>query len=144
MKRVLILNGPNLDRLGERQPEIYGTTTLADIEKQLSDQAKSLGVKISFVQSNEERGLIDAIRESKPDGIMINPAAFTHFSYRLADALAHSGVPVVEVHLSNIHAREPFRRLSVVSPVARAVVCGLGPAGYGYALDALARMISES
>lgn len=143
MKRVLVLNGPNLDRLGERQPEIYGSTTLGQIESGMREQADALGIALEFLQSNDEEMLVSAVADHKPDGIVINPAAFTHFSHRLADALASSGVPVVEVHLSNIHAREPFRRLSIVSPVARAVICGCGPAGYRYALDAVARMISE-
>lgn len=144
MKRVLILNGPNLDRLGTRQPEVYGTTTLQDIEEALGKQAATLSLDVSFVQSSAVEDLLAAISSQEPDGIIINPAAFTHFSHELADALRDAAVPVVEVHLSNIHAREQFRRLSVISPVARGVVCGLGPAGYGYALDALARMLSAS
>jgi 3-dehydroquinate dehydratase-2 len=144
VKRVLVLNGPNLDKLGTRQPEIYGTTTLADIEASLRTQAAALGLEVAFAQSSVVEDLVAAIEKEQPDGIIINPAAFTHFSHELADALRDAAVPVVEVHLSNIHAREQFRRLSVVSPVARAVVCGFGAAGYGYALDALARMLSAS
>jgi 3-dehydroquinate dehydratase II len=144
VKRVLVLNGPNLDKLGTRQPEIYGTTTLADIELTLTAQAAGLGFAVAFAQSSLVDELIAAIEKERPDGIIINPAAFTHFSHDLADALADAAVPVIEVHLSNIHAREQFRRLSVVSPVARGVVCGFGAAGYGYALDALARMLSAS
>ncbi|HVL89935.1 MAG TPA: type II 3-dehydroquinate dehydratase [Actinomycetota bacterium] len=143
MSRILVLNGPNLDRLGMRQPEVYGTTTLAQIEARLRAQAAEHGHEITFVQSAREDDLLRAIGAGA-DGIIVNPAAFTHFSYALADALAASALPVVEVHLSNIHAREPYRRLSVVSPVARAVICGAGPAGYGYALDLLARILSES
>lgn len=142
MSRILVLNGPNLDRLGFRQPEVYGTTTLAQIEARLRARAAELGHDLTFVQSSREQDLIKAI--GGHDAIIVNPAAFTHFSYALADALAAAAVPVVEVHLSNIHAREPYRRLSVVSPIARGVVAGLGPDGYGYALDALARILSES
>lgn len=144
MKRILVLNGPNLDKLGTREPEIYGSTTLADIEAALASQGAPLGLELAFVQSASVSDLIGAITKERPDGIIVNPAAFTHFSHELADALRDAAVPVVEVHLSNIHAREHFRRLSVVSPVARGVVCGLGAAGYGYALDALARMLSRS
>ena len=144
MSRVLVLNGPNLDKLGTRQPEIYGRTTLADIEASVTSQAAALGLEVSFAQSASVGDLVGAIETEKPDGIIINPAAFTHFSHELADALRAAAVPVIEVHLSNIHAREHYRRLSVVSPVARGVVCGFGAAGYGYALDALARMLSRS
>lgn len=143
MSRILVLNGPNLDRLGVRLPEVYGTTTLAQIEARLRARAADLGHDLTFVQSAREVDLIRAIAGGA-DGIIINPAAFTHFSYAIADALAASGAPVIEVHLSNIHAREPFRRLSVISPVARAVICGLGPQGYADALESLARILSES
>ncbi|MGH2830949.1 MAG: type II 3-dehydroquinate dehydratase [Actinomycetota bacterium] len=142
MTRVLVVNGPNLDRLGTREPEIYGRTTLAEIAATLRTQAAVLGLDVEFFQSADEPALIEAIQRADADGIIVNPAAFTHFSHALADALGATGVPVVEVHLSNIHAREPYRRTSVVSPVARAVVCGCGPAGYGYALDTLSRMLS--
>ncbi|HEX9696378.1 MAG TPA: type II 3-dehydroquinate dehydratase [Actinomycetota bacterium] len=143
MSRILVLNGPNLDRLGIRRPDVYGTTTLAQIEARLRARAAELGHELTFVQSNREDDLIRAVATGA-DGIIVNPAAFTHFSYALADALAASGAPVIEVHLSNIHARETYRRLSVVSPVARAVICGLGPAGYADALEALARILSPS
>jgi 3-dehydroquinate dehydratase-2 len=142
VKRVLVLNGPNLDTLGTRRPEIYGTTTLSQIEGELRDVAREAGLGLEFVQSASEQVLVEAISARKPDGIIINPAALTHFSHPLADALRASGVPVIEVHLSNIHAREQYRRLSVISPVARGVICGLGPAGYRFALEALARMLS--
>ena len=143
MTRILVLNGPNLDRLGIRQPEVYGSTTLAQIEAHLRARASELGLDLTVVQSNREDDLLRAIGAGA-DGIIINPAAFTHFSYALADGLGAASAPVIEVHLSNIHSREPFRRLSVVSPVARGVICGLGPDGYGYALEALARILSES
>lgn len=142
MKRVLLLNGPNLDKLGTRQPEIYGTTTLDEIEEDLRRRGAALGMELECVQSASEEILIDAIERAGADGIIVNPAAFTHFSYPLADALRSSGVPVIEVHLSNIHAREQYRRLSVVSPVARGVICGVGVDGYRFALEAMARMLS--
>ena len=141
---VLVVNGPNLDKLGTRQPEIYGSTTLAELEKGLRDRADSLGLEVEFFQSNGEAELIDAVAGAPGRGaeaILINPAALSHFSYPLREALAETGLPVVEVHISNIHAREPFRRLSLVSGVAKGVICGLGIAGYGLALDAIAGMV---
>ncbi len=147
MKRILVLNGPNLDRLGTRQVDVYGSMTLQQIEESLRAQASTLGVEVVFVQSADEQTLVDAVAGGEPgriDGIVINPAAFSHFSHRLVDALQAAGVPVVEVHLSNIHAREPYRRLSLVSPIARGVICGLGPDGYRFALEACARMLSPS
>ncbi|MHB8511339.1 MAG: type II 3-dehydroquinate dehydratase [Actinomycetota bacterium] len=141
MKKILVLNGPLLDTLGTRQPEVYGTTTLSDIYESIAKQCAELGLDPHFVQSVSETELIDAIASFKPDGIIVNPAAFTHFSYRLADALHASGVPVIEVHLSNIHAREPYRRLSVISPIAKAVIAGAGAPGYNYAVSLLARII---
>lgn len=143
MTTILVLNGPNLDTLGTRDPAIYGTTTLANIEDALRRQAKELDVEVAFVQSANLDALLQPIAAGGFDGIVINPAAFTHFSYPLAEALHRSGVPVVEVHLSNIHAREQFRRLSVISPVVRGVIAGLGAEGYGYALEACARMIRQ-
>ena len=143
MKRLLVLSGPRLDLLGTRQPEIYGTSTLADIEGLVSEQCTTVGLEPVFAQSASESVLIEAIKSNAPDAILINPAAFTHFSFPLAQALAAAGVPVVEVHLSNIHAREPYRRLSVISPVVNGVVCGLGIDGYAYAVASLARMLSE-
>ncbi|GAC1415400.1 MAG: type II 3-dehydroquinate dehydratase [Actinomycetota bacterium] len=143
MKRLLVLNGPRLDLLGSRQPEVYGTSTLADIESMIIEQCRTLDLEPIFVQSSSESVLIEAIERTAPDAIVINPAAFTHFSFTLAQALAAAGVPAVEVHLSNIFAREPYRRLSVISPVVNAVVCGLGVDGYAYAIASLARMLSE-
>jgi 3-dehydroquinate dehydratase-2 len=144
---VLVLNGPNLDRLGARQPEIYGRTTLAELEELLRARAERLGLQVAFLQSNDEDALVEAARTAPARGaaaILVNPAALTHFSYPLRDALAASGLPVVEVHISNIHAREPFRRLSVISPVVRGVVMGLGVQGYLLALDAIAGMLGVS
>jgi 3-dehydroquinate dehydratase-2 len=141
---VLVVNGPNLDTLGTRQPEIYGSTTLAQLEESLRARAKDLGLALTFFQSNDEDALVAAVAGAPAKGaaaIIINPAAFTHFSYALRDALAATGLPVVEVHISNIHAREPFRRLSLVSGVAKGVIAGLGVAGYGLALEAIAGIV---
>lgn len=144
MPLVLVINGPNLDKLGTRQPEIYGSTTLAEVEKMLRERAGELGLEIDFVQSNDEGEVVEAARSAPERGasaILINPAALSHFSYPLRDALAGTGLPVVEVHISNIHAREPYRRLSVISGVAKGVICGLGVRGYALALEAIAGMV---
>lgn len=142
MTRVLVLNGPNLNRLGKRQPEIYGSTTLADIEAGLSEHAARLGVGIDFLQSNHEGELIDRIHQAADAGesVIINPGGFTHTSVALRDALAEiaDGPGFVEVHISNVHAREDFRHHSYLSPVARGVVAGLGVHGYHAALEYLA------
>ena len=142
--RILVVNGPNLDKLGTRQPEIYGSTTLPEIEEQLRLRAKELGVEVEFFQSNDEEEIVAIVRDAPDRGaaaILINPAALSHFSYPLRDALAGTGLPVVEVHISNIHAREPYRRLSLISGVAKGVICGLGVRGYTLALDAIAGMV---
>lgn len=143
MKRdlILVLNGPNLDKLGTRQPEIYGTTTLPEIEQMIRRRASELDVEVAFLQSNLEADLIEALRGARrrASAIVMNPAAFTHYSLALRDAVEASGLPVYEVHLSNIYARETFRRHSVISPVAAGVVCGLGPQGYLVALEAAVR-----
>lgn len=144
MPLVLVINGPNLDKLGTRQPEIYGSTTLAEVEKMLRDRASDLGLEVDFVQSNDEGEIVEAARGAPERGaaaILINPAALSHFSYPLRDALAGTGLPVVEVHISNIHAREPYRRLSLISGVAKGVICGLGVSGYTLALEAIAGMV---
>ena len=141
---VVVINGPNLDRLGEREPEIYGSTTLAEIEKRLIARGAELGLAVECFQSNDEEELIAAVRDAPARGaaaIMINPAALSHFSYPLREELAATGLPVVEVHISNIHAREPFRRLSLVSGVAKGVIAGLGVNGYTLALEAIAGMV---
>ncbi|MDN5722291.1 MAG: type II 3-dehydroquinate dehydratase [Corynebacterium sp.] len=142
MTRVLVLNGPNLNRLGKRQPEIYGSTTLADIEAGLSEHAARLGVGIDFLQSNHEGELIDRIHQAADAGesVIINPGGFTHTSVALRDALAEiaDGPGFVEVHISNVHAREDFRHHSYLSPVARGVIAGLGVHGYHAALEYLA------
>lgn len=136
--RVLVLNGPNLNLLGSREPEIYGHETLADIEAGLRTHAADLGVEIEFLQSNHEGDLIDAIQAHRDwDGIILNPAGYTHTSIALADAIAGAAAPVVEVHLSNVHRREAFRHHSYVSPVAWGQVIGFGYRGYHAALDLL-------
>lgn len=138
-KSVIIINGPNLNLLGTREPEIYGRTTLADIEALARDHGRRLGIDVSFVQSNLEGELVDAIQKAcgVHDGIILNAAAYTHTSVALMDALKATGVPAVEVHLSNIFSREPFRHHSYISPVAIGVICGFGAKGYVLALDAL-------
>lgn len=137
VKRVLVLHGPNLNLLGTREPEIYGRETLADINKRLVAQAAGAGVKLVAFQSNSEAELIDRVQQArtdKTDFIIINPAAFTHTSVALRDALAAVARPFIEVHLSNVHAREAFRRHSYFSDQAVGVICGLGSKGYDYAL----------
>lgn len=136
--RVLIVNGPNLNLLGSREPAIYGSRTLADIERGLAEQAAGRGIDIDFFQSNHEGGLIDRLHAAREDGtdfIIINPGAFTHTSVALRDALAAVAIPFVEVHLSNLHRREPFRHHSYLSDLALGSIVGLGAAGYRYALD---------
>jgi len=137
--RVLVLHGPNLNLLGTREPSIYGTATLEDIHAELLLVAKARGAELEFFQSNHEGALIDRIQEapSWADAILINPAGLTHTSVVLRDALAATGLPVVEVHLSNVFAREAFRHHSYVSPIARGVVAGFGPASYRLGLQAL-------
>lgn len=135
---VLLLNGPNLNMLGKREPEIYGSETLDDIVSQLKMSATSKDIQLTHLQSNAEHELIDAIHNShhKIDFIIINPAAFTHTSVALRDALLSVNIPFIEVHLSNVHAREKFRHHSYLSDVAVGVICGLGTNGYEYALSA--------
>ncbi|HEX7122059.1 MAG TPA: type II 3-dehydroquinate dehydratase [Gemmatimonadaceae bacterium] len=137
--RIAVLNGPNLNLLGSREPEIYGSTTLADIEARLRDVAKELNVDLEFVQSNHEGTLIDAIQglRGTSDGAIINAGAYSHTSLAIRDAFAAVAVPFVEVHLSNIFAREPERHHSVLASTARAVICGFGAYGYELALRGL-------
>lgn len=140
-KPVYILNGPNLNMLGVREPGIYGGKSLADIEADCRRRADELRIAIEFRQSNHEGVLVDWIQEAgeRGAGVVINPGAYGHTSLALHDAIrAVSPLPVVEVHLSNIHAREPFRHRSMIAPVAVGMICGLGPIGYTLALDALA------
>lgn len=140
-RSVVVVNGPNLDLLGKREPEIYGTRTLADLEKTVQAKAEELGVEVTFFQSNSEGELIDFLHEHAPGslGIVINPAALSHYSLALYDCLQALALPVVEVHISNIHAREEFRSRSVTARAARGVIAGLGFAGYEMALEFLAK-----
>lgn len=138
VKSILVLHGPNLNLLGTREPEIYGRTTLADIEGRLTKIAEESGAKLASFQSNSEAALVERVQQAAQDGtgfIIINPAAFTHTSVALRDALAAVGLPFVEVHLSNVFAREAFRRESYFSDVAVGVISGLGASGYELALQ---------
>jgi 3-dehydroquinate dehydratase-2 len=138
MKAILVLHGPNLNLLGSREPEVYGNTTLDEINAGLIAFAAENGGKLSCMQSNSEAALIDRIHQARNDGtafIVINPAAFTHTSVALRDALAGIAIPFIEIHLSNVHAREAFRRESFFSDLAVGVICGLGAAGYKYAVQ---------
>ena len=145
-RRLLLVNGPNLNLLGTRQPEIYGSTTLAQIVESVTAKAAEFGFTVRAVQSNHEGDLIDAIHAARGDcvGIVINPAAYTHTSVAIADALTGAELPVVEVHLSNIHKREAFRHHSYVSPVAEMVVAGAGPLGYELAVRYLAQLLGPA
>ncbi|MBK7947710.1 MAG: type II 3-dehydroquinate dehydratase [Deltaproteobacteria bacterium] len=137
--RILVVHGPNLNLLGKREPEIYGHQTLADIDADLRATAKRLGAELDCFQSNHEGELIDRIQSAmgQAAGILINPGGFTHTSVALRDALVATRLPVVEVHLSNVYAREPFRQHSYVSPIAIGVISGLGAEGYRFGLEAL-------
>lgn len=138
MAHILVLHGPNLNLLGTREPEIYGAVTLSDIDTTLIEQAKDMGHSLECLQSNAEHELVTAIQNSlnKIDYIIINPAAFTHTSVAMRDALAAVNIPFIEVHLSNVHAREDFRRHSYFSDLAQGVISGLGAKGYSLALSA--------
>jgi 3-dehydroquinate dehydratase-2 len=140
MKRLLVVNGPNLNLLGSREPAVYGTSTLADIEAAVRVRAQELGCEVRCFQSNSEGAILDFLQGEGPGsvGAILNPGALTHYSYALYDCLRALPIPVVEVHLSNVHARsEAFRRHSVISPAVVGVICGLGPKGYLLAMEYL-------
>jgi 3-dehydroquinate dehydratase II len=146
MAKLLVLHGPNLNLLGTREPEVYGRTTLAEIDARLADRARAAGHEVACLQSNAEHLLVDRIHAARDDGtafVLFNPAAFTHTSIALRDALAAVALPFIEVHLSNPHAREPFRRTSHFSDLAVGVVCGFGADSYVLALDAALRRLER-
>lgn len=145
MKKILLLNGPNLNMLGKREPQIYGSQTLADIENLLQKQAQERSYELDYFQANGEEPIINRIHQAfqNTDFIIINPGAFTHTSVAIRDALLAVAIPFVEIHLSNVHAREPFRHHSYLSDVAKGVICGLGAKGYEYALDFAIEQIKD-
>ena len=144
--RILVLHGPNLNLLGSREPEIYGHTTLAEIDASLSEFAAKLGAEVECFQSNHEGALVDRIHAAVGNvaGILINPAGLTHTSVSLRDALAATGLPIVEVHLSNVHAREEFRQRSLISGIALGVISGLGPLGYRLGIEGLLQQLDSA
>jgi len=142
---ILVIHGPNLNMLGKREPEVYGNMTLDEINSQLEHLGKALGISVDTFQSNHEGAIIDKIQEAATTqkGIIINPAAFTHTSIAIRDALLSLDVPIIEIHISNIYKREPFRHKSLISDVADAQITGLGVKGYIIALKALAEMLQD-
>ena len=143
--RILLINGPNLNMLGTREPEVYGRDTLDDIVARVESMAQELGAEVTALQSNHEGAIVDFIQanQATADGIIINPGAFGHYSYAIRDAISGSNLPAVEVHISNVHARERFRERMVLSGVCKGVVTGFGWRGYLYALDLLVSMSKE-
>ena len=141
MKQILLLNGPNLNMLGTRQPDVYGHTTLSDVERDTTTLGVELGAMVTCKQSNYEGQLVDWIQEAREtmDGIIINPGAYTHTSVALMDAVSSIEIPTIELHLSNIHAREEFRHTSYIAKVALGIICGFGAHGYVLALEAMAQ-----
>lgn len=145
MANILVLHGPNLNLLGTREPGIYGAVTLEDIDRKLLATAEKAGHQLTSFQSNAEHELVEKIQsaQGKVDYILINPAAFTHTSVAMRDALSAVAIPLIEVHISNVHRREEFRHLSYFSGIAEAVICGLGPDGYTYALDHVIKQLAS-
>jgi 3-dehydroquinate dehydratase-2 len=151
MKKILILNGPNLNLLGTREPAVYGKDTLADVERLCREEAERLGVAVECRQSNHEGQLIDWIHEAGREiaagnmlGVVFNPGAYTHTSIALHDAIKGAGATVIELHISNVHAREEFRHRSYISPAARGIIIGFGVQGYALAMSALARLAQKA
>jgi len=145
--KLLVLHGPNLNLLGSREPEVYGRDTLADIDARLAQQAQAAGHALASFQSNAEHDLVERVQQARAEGIdwiLINPAAFTHTSIALRDALAAVAIPFIEVHLSNVHAREPFRRHSYLSDLAVGVICGFGANSYSLALEAALQRLAPA
>jgi len=146
MHPILVLHGPNLNLLGEREPEVYGSLTLGDIDRRLVKLGEKLGLQVSALQANSEGALIDALHEARLSarGVVFNPGGYTHTSVALRDAVAGIGLPVIEVHMSNVHAREEFRRRSMIAPVCRGSIVGFGWHSYGLALHALAEILADA
>jgi len=143
--RLLLINGPNLNTLGKRQPQIYGSLTLDDIEGRISQRAKELGVEINCFQANDECGIVDFLQKEadSAQGVIMNPGALTHYGLSLRDALEGTGLPIIEVHISNIYSREEFRRHSVIAEIAMGQISGLGWRGYIAALETLVEVLKE-
>ena len=143
---ILIISGPNLNLLGEREPEIYGYETLEDIQRWLCEQPETVNIKLRFFQSNHEGAIIDKLHDAidRTDGIIINPGAFTHYSYAIRDAIAAVNIPTVEVHLSDIHNREDFRKISVIKPVCIQQICGLGKVSFLEGLKVLTSQLGTT
>ena len=142
---ILIINGPNLNLLGKREPGVYGNDSLEEIQREILEKAKQMNIEVAFFQSNHEGSIIDALHEAMDsyDGVVLNAGAYTHYSYAIRDAIAAIKIPVVEIHLSNIHAREEFRHTSVIAPVCAGSIAGFGKKSYILGLRAVAWTISE-